>query len=325
MKKFLKLFFIIICNLAVFAFLIFIIDMRIYKRYASSYYSDNSAVSLIYPVSKFKYMPDFSGIMTDTENFFNGQDMYSGRKPDGLEYKDKTPVIVFGCSYAYGQYLYSNQTFSYKLSHILKRPVYNRAVIAGNFAQMYLQSLSDSLYKTISDTDTVIYVMMNDHYRRSMHRYFSVLDLCVMPHYSIKNNKLIYENYKNPIENFFKSLYIVKYLNHAYVDYYINNPKNAERVTDNTLLFFTETRKELEKNYGKKLNFIVIFFEDWDIQYGSILRQKLENNGFKVISTKELTNEDLQTEKYRNFDNQHPREAAWDLLTPLLVKKLELK
>ena len=54
-----------------------------------------------------------------------------------------------------------------------------------------------------------------------------------------------------------------------------------------------------------------------------ILKTKLEKNGFITITSKDLTNEDLTSEKY-SFDN-HPTEAAWDLLTPLLVEKLNIK
>lgn len=48
------------------------------------------------------------------------------RNPEGLNYK-KLPIILFGCSFTYGDGLNNNQTFSYKLSHLAKRPVYNRA------------------------------------------------------------------------------------------------------------------------------------------------------------------------------------------------------
>jgi len=266
------------------------------------------------------YIPEY---LSDLESYFNGRNnLFFGRTPDGLEYKNKVPIIVFGCSYAFGQHLDYNQTFSYKLAHILKRPVYNRAISGGSFQHMYMQSESDSMYKTINNTDTVIYIMISDHFRRSMLQYFDVLDLHLYPHYSIKNNNLRHDNYKNIFINFFKSLYITKHINHIYVEDYIYNQKNQDKIINNTVLYFIKTRQNLEQHYGKKLNFHIILYEDWDIMYSNILKQELENAGFSVISTKDLTTEDLKTEEYQMQDNHHPTEAAWDMLTPRIIEKL---
>ncbi len=319
MKKYIK---IILINIIFLAGLVFTFDFIIYKYYAVGFYKNHPAV---YKINEFKYMPYRPEYLSDLESYFNGQNnLYFGRKPDGLEYKYASPIILFGCSYAFGQYLNSNQTFSYKLAHLLKRPVYNRAISGSSFQHMYMQSISDSLYKVISDTDTVIYIMISDHYRRSMLYYFDILDLHVLPHFVIKNNKLIQDDYKNPVTNFLKSLYTAKYINHIFVENYIKNPENAEKLTDNALLYFIETRKNLEKKYNKKLKFIVIFFEDWEILYKDILEKKLKDKGFITISTKDITDTDLRLEKYSMQDNHHPTEKTWDMLTPALVKKLKL-
>ncbi len=166
--------------------------------------------------------------------------------------------------------------------------------------------------------------MMFDHYRRSMLQYFNVLDLEIIPHFSIKRKKLKSDNYKNPIQNFIKALYIVKNLNHVFTDRFLGNSKNEDIITDNAILYFTESRKELEKRFNKKLNFIVIIYDDCDIMHEDTLSSKLNKNGFKVILTKDLTNEDLGSEKYKDPYNFHPKEEAWDLLLPKLIKKMDL-
>ena len=319
MKQYKKIIFI---NIVLFTCLFFILDFIIYKYNAAVFYKTHPAV---YKINNFKYMPYIPEYLSDLESYFNGRNnFYFGRKPDGLEYKNKTPIILFGCSYAFGQHLNYNQTLSYKLAHLLHRPVYNRAMSGGGFQHMYMQSTSDSLYKTIPDADTVIYVMISDHYRRSMLYYFDMLDVHLLPHYSIKNNKLIQDNYNNYFYNFFKSLYIVKHINHIYAENYINNPKNAEKITDNAVLYFIETRKNLEERYNKKLKFIIIFFEDWEILYRELLEKKLRNNGFITVSTKDLTGVDLRTEEYSMQDNHHPTEKTWDMLTPEIIKILNL-
>ena len=75
--------------------------------------------------------------------------------------------------------------------------------------------------------------------------------------------------------------------------------------------------------WNNKINFYVIFYED--IKYSDMLQNKLKNNNFKVLKTSDLTNEDLDSPKYKMQDNGHPTEEAWNLLTPLILKNIDLK
>ena len=54
------------------------------------------------------------------------------------------------------------------------------------------------------------------------------------------------------------------------------------------------------------------------------MAQRLEAEGFKVICTEDFTKENLNSKEYLMQDNQHPTEKAWDLLTPIIIKKLGL-
>ncbi len=255
----------------------------------------------------------------EIENYFNGKDnILSGRLPEGLNYKNP-PITIFGCSFAYGQFLDANQTFSHKLSKILQCPVYNRAIPAQSFQEMYYQSTNKSFYEQVPPSDTVIYIMISDHYRRSYVNTVGVTETYFLLHYKIKNGNLIYEKYDNPILNFFKSLYTVKLLNIKYFEHYINNPKNADKITDDTLLYFIKTRENLEAQWKNNIKFYVIFYAD-DILYSDLLKEKLQSNGFKVIETKDLTDADLYDDFYLNKDNRHPSEAVWDLLTPDIAR-----
>ena len=49
---------------------------------------------------------------------------------------------------------------------------------------------------------------------------------------------------------------------------------------------------------------------------------KLQKNNFKIITTDELTKENLNDDKYHSPENYHPTEDAWDLITPLFAEKL---
>ena len=142
--------------------------------------------------------------------------------------------------------------------------------------------------------------------------------------YTLRHNKLVKDNYDNIFLNIIKSSPTIKLITLKYAERYINNPKNADKLTDLALAFFKETRNILEKKWNKKIKFIVIFYDNNEIRYKEMLRQKLEDNNFIVIDTDELTYEDLNSEKYLFQDNLHPKETAWDLLVPLIIKKANL-
>ena len=314
-----KLILTVIINILLISIILFAGEILTYKYQAKIFYDTHPK---LYPINKYSYEIFYPDYMTDLKNYYNGKNnLFYGRKPDGVEYKNKTPITIFGCSFAFGQHLNFNQTFSYKLAHKLKRPVHNRAISGGSFQHTYMQTTNKTFYEDIPYSDTVIYVMIGDHYRRTMLDYFDVLDHHVLPHYTIKNNKLVMDNYKNKLLNLYKSLYITKSINHIFADNYIQNEKNAEKITDSAVLYFTESRKELQKHWGKDFKFIIVLYEVWQFPYKELLQKKLENNGFIVFSTLDLTSENLNSEKYMMLDNYHPTEAAWDLLTPKFIEK----
>ena len=326
MKKFLKIFLIIFINIIIVLFLFFVSDVITYFSYLKIFEKDIISISHNDKYCQFGYHSKLPIYISDLKNFFNGYDnTYMGRKPDGLEYKNSSGIVIFGGSYAYGLYLNYNQTISYKLAHQLKRTVYNRAISGGGFQHMYFQTVDfgrKDFFNDIPNLDTVIYIMINDHYNRMKQNYFSVLLPYMIHTYSYKNGKFKLND--NKIINFLKSSYTVKNLSILYLRSYFNNPKNAEKITDMTVKYFEETKNALEKHYGKKIKFYVILYETLNVPYKNLLTKKLEDKGFIVISTKELTNEDLTQPKYLMKDNNHPKEAAWDLLTPLIAEKIKI-
>lgn len=308
-----KIFKILLFNIFGLITILTISELVIYEHYRPKF--------LKYKLSYKSQVPQY---MTNLEEFFNGQNnIWSGRKPDGIEYTTKNPIVIFGCSYAFGLYLNYNQTLSYKLAHELECPVYNRAISGAGFQHLYFQATSSSLYNTIKNPDTIIYIMIQDHIRRIFLNYLNILDYPILLHYKVNNNnEFILDNYNNKLLCFFQSLYTVKLLNHIYANKLIYNQKNSEYLTDIITLYFTRSREELEKKWNKKLKFYIIMYEDYDILHKNLLKEKLENNGFFVISTKDLTNQNLLSEKY--MMHRHPTEAAWDLLVPKIIEKLNL-
>ncbi len=329
MKKFFKITIIAILNIFLLFCLLLISDHIVYNAFATpeKYYAIRP---LDEPIPGFEYYIDKPYVMfTEFDGFFSGKDnFFSGRLPVGLKYYDKKPIVLFGDSYMYGQYLKPEQSFHYKLSEAIKRPVYNRAVSGTAFATMYYQvdsEYSDNFYREVPPSDTVFYLVINHHWWRTLALGDTyVLGKLYYMRYTPKHGKLVMDNYKNKFYNFIKSSYTIRYLNLKYIDWYLTKGNSAEKLTNLALTYFKETRRVLEEKWNTKIKFVVVFYQTPNIIHSELLKNKLKANGFVVIDTNELTNEDLNSEKYMMKNNLHPTEAAWDLLTPLIINAANL-
>ena len=241
----------------------------------------------------------------------------------GKEYNN-SPITVFGCSYAYGHYLKNNQIFSYKLSKIVEHPVYNRAFPGKGLSNMYFQVSDEKFYKIVPPSDYIIFLMIDDHYRRVLSVNFDPFEYWQVYNYKYdkKQDKLILTNYL-PLNRILYNSYLYRLIKAFQINKYVNNPKNAEELTDFVLAHFVKSKEELEKHWNKKVNFIIVLYDD--VKYSDLLKEKLEKNGFIVVNVPSLTDEDLGSTRYMMQDNWHPTEAAWDLLTPLIVEDLGKK
>ncbi len=320
-KKIIKILSVILCNILLFILLIFLCDLAIYNHYSKKYKVIHHNV---FEIPKFSYIvKPYYGI--DITTCFDGSDnIFRGRKPDGLKYKGNEPIVVFGCSFAHGQFLDYNQTFSYKLAHILKRPVYNRAFPGRGLGFMYLQSTSYNFYTAVPPSDTVIYVLIKDHYKRLLSNFIDILDTYMIEHFYKKDDTLVLDG-SNYLKNIIISSYTYKLLNSKYINWYLNNKKYEEELTNLAVFYFIKTRENLEKRWNKKIDFIIVYYDNYPILYKETLFKKLEENNFKIIDTGKVTDINLSSPEYISQSNLHPTEKAWDVLTPIIAKELKTK
>ena len=249
------------------------------------------------------------------------------RIPSGTGFK-KPAVVIFGCSFAHGDTnLTQNQTFSHKLSQHTRRPVYNRAVQGKGLAFMLLQTNDKKFYETVPEADTYIYVFMYDAFRRMFSYKFDPVSPYFLFRYTYDKNKkkLVPDDYSSPVLNFLRSTYLASFYNAYETKKYIDDPKNAEEITDIALLHFLEARKNLENHYNKTVKFIVLFYSDPEpMPFQELLKEKLLKNNFIVLETNKLTDVDLFKKPVYLHENGHPTEEAWNLLTPLIIKSAQI-
>ncbi len=244
------------------------------------------------------------------------------RKPEGLNYTKK-PIVIFGCSYAYGLNLNKEQTFSYKLSHFTKRPVYNRAVSGWGFQHMLNQVKQNQFYIDIPEPEYVIYLMINDHFRRLYVPTFmsaSLLDETYNLRYELKDGKLIIKKEKNALLEFIHRLYITQKIEHFYINNILLKSDNYEQYFLFALQHLVESKNEMKKHW-KNTKYVVILYQTFP--HDNLFIEQLKKNGFIVISLKYDYNLNLHTPEYMSQD-YHPKEQAWDLLTKKISESLNI-
>ena len=242
-----------------------------------------------------------------------------GRQPVGIKYKKK-PIAVFGCSYAYGYNLEDNQTFAYKLSQKTKRPVHNRAYTGYGIQHMLYQAEKKELYEQISEPEYVIYVYIYDHLRRLYVDSFSTFNILLEEPYLryVEKDGKLQELKNNFLTAQIKRLYLYNKLQHSYVKYVKLNDR--KKYYNFAIKHFIQAKNEMQKQW-KNTKYAVLLYDNWDDNRE--LKEGLGKEGIIVISLPDLTNTDLQSDKYLSVD-RHPKEVAWDIIVSKLVKELKL-
>ncbi|MBQ4077841.1 hypothetical protein IJD15_01500 [bacterium] len=317
MKKIIKT---IIANVLIFACLITIIEVSIWgieneilRRQKDSFRA-KGLLKFHSGIKHFKFDP----------KYFPSPETGWGRAPEGLEFKSK-PIVLFGCSYAYGYNLEKEQTLSYKLAYLTKRPIYNRAFSAWGIQHMLLQAENPDTYKLLPEPEYVIFTFINDHFRRLYVLTFMrghMLNEDFNLRYKEKDEKLIQIKNQNHFFNFIKRLYLTNIIyNNLYIEKIKLKYPNYKEYHNFALKHFIQSKKEMEK-YWDNTKYVVYFYDSF--YKDDELKEKLEKENFTVITNKELTSEDITNSKYMTAD-YHPTEDAWNLLVPKLAERLNLK
>ncbi len=249
----------------------------------------------------------------------------SMRKPFGTNknYK-KRPILIYGCSFAYGDKLPKEETFGSLLSEKSKRPVYNFAMPARGLQHALYLLENDK--KVTPEPEYIFYVFISDHARR-IYINCNRIDDHKYLYYHLKNGKLVLQNnYYDISERFF----ILKELKNAL--YFILKKVFEENIYQDVKNYFI-TIKDTAKEKYPNAKFVIINYNIDNTTILTIPRQKeLEQNGIEIISLrneiKDNTNKDLKADEFRISTDidfyQHPNGKAWNVVTDYLCKKYNL-
>lgn len=294
MKKIIK---IILCNILVGLVILGILEVGLYLNYKKNH------PEITYSIKEVSYDKVL--------------DYYNERPVQGKEYS-KQPIILAGCSFAYGQNLENEETFGYKLAHITKRPVYNFSLPGKGF-QHNLYFIQNKMYENnINNPEYFVYIMMSDQIRR-LYTTVCLHDYTAFPEYKLdKNNKLYLKRNTYP---FYKQFYVYYFFNNLYYTYigYKNYKEHSVLVRE----YLREIKSAIKKDFPD-IKFVVLFYGDYEKYYNLDLYE-LEKEDFIFVHTQDLSSVNIFADEYHLTPTDfHPNEKAWDILTPEFAKALNL-
>ncbi len=239
--------------------------------------------------------------------------------PKNDKAEKKAPIILFGDSYTWLFYL---MNFQKLLSDYTNRTIFNFAFWGWGAQHTYYLINKPLLYKIIDENSKIppeyaVYTYIRDH----RNRLFPVLndfnDFEPYLTYEMKNNKLQQKKYNFLHALLFRS-FIYRHIMHE------NRNKSNKEKYDELYNLVSQSYIEIKKHYPDIKYIVFEYYQDTDvIQEENEFFKKLENIGIKVISSKELTKENLLDKKYTFDDGYHPNEKAWEILTKPLAKAIE--
>lgn len=247
-----------------------------------------------------------------TINNIQNEEILPYRTPCGLNY-NKKPILIYGCSYAYGYKLKEEEHIGYLLSKLTKRPVYNFAVIAAGL-QHNLYLLQNQ-QKIEPEPEYIIYLYIQDHIRRM---YMGTNVINSYKFFEYKNKKGKFQTEKGLV-NYLKNTVIYQYIVRCFIFHKINDDENFNLLKT----YLKEMKQEINIKYPNSKFIFIIYDKKNDIalKLTKEKQKEIQDLGIKVIDLDDIFGDKLYKPEYTISETDaHPNAKAWKLIAPQLVK-----
>lgn len=251
----------------------------------------------------------------EERKFFN-KDKYS---------KNGKPIYIIGCSYTYGHGLKKEETFSYQLSELLKRPVYNFSLCADDgISGIY--KIKEYLDQNVDEPhpEYVIYVYMYDHVTRYLERrivsdfYEQLFSVTPIEKIFLKTNIGRYLLF-----NLKKQSYLKGYPNSHNVDQFLKkillnmNTKLNEFLPETKQIYLIYNEYIPDHHYPHKIKFVV------DMMNSEIWDEINKETNVTVVRSSDLMGFyfDKNYKLKEEICDWHPNARVWAELTPKFIDK----
>lgn len=299
MKKFFKR------TLVVFLLLLFIVASFEYLLYRMN----RSTYPTLTHISYFQHFKYFDNIFEDI--FIN---LY--RPVENAKSKE-SPIIIFGCSYAFGDDLDKSETFSHKLAKYTNSPIYNFAMGGFGVQHMYYElnnaEMQNRYLKNMKEPKYVFYVYVPVQNIRLYNHVFIPFETNDYLQYDIKTLKrVIYPK-------IFYHSFILKNL-----DILIASKKqNNLRLNEKYLVKYFSASKEIMEKKWKHTKYYILFMGE--NQYNDFVKDVANKSGWNYVILDDMIDGHILDSKYVISEtDRHPNGHLWDVLCPKIAEKLDL-
>lgn len=281
----------------------------------------------INPSSYFKYYDNnwFGHSITSYKNYY--QKLSTRFRGDIISKENiNRPILLFGCSFAFGCSLEEEQTFAYKISTLTKRNIYNKALEACGIQHLYYLLTHKEFYDTLpQNPEYAVYVYIASHLDRLNNYIFpnEMTSNGAYLHYELKDNNL---KLRKELPILYKSFLIKKVLSKIDEKNSLDNTIIKEKIGNLAVKLFIENKKLLQEKYPDIKFVILRYYSDGGGSADNEMPdmwKKLENEGFIILNSMELIGR-IFTVEDTVWDRCHPSEDAWEELIPQFLQKLNL-
>lgn len=293
---------IFIINLILIVLLFFTIDIFVFYKLKDKY---NINVTYLQNLTK-----KINKKETKLNYIINNNPM---RQPLNTNYNAK-PVIFTGCSFIYGEYLKENQIISYKISKLIKNPVYNFASLGWGINHTLFLLETGYISKNINKEPAVIIYNYAD---------FHILRMLI-PNMIFEQNEILYRKKENHLilkesTSIISRFPIIAIIRENFFDFLLNKNSLYQHYCENLLfLHFSQIKKYIDKNF-KNTKFVILLYAE--SPHFEKIAPLLEEQGIIIIRIKEEYGYNLYNDGYQLPDG-HPNAKVWEIITPKLYESL---
>lgn len=263
----------------------------------------------------------------ESHNQFCGEE----RIKFGENYK-KNPIIILGCSYAYGHGLQREETFPYLLSNLTKRPVYNFGTCGSEALSSLAFFYNETKEEPIKNPDYVIYIYMSDHINRYMNinTIYWNYNLIFGSNYNKYQKKISDIPLIKLILSYWELNKILNFNNEDYKQYFHNSEIYLKKV-------ILSINKEIKTLYPNTKMIIILYndkvarlysplktkFDSEMLYYSDIWDELSKETDITIVRTKDITGF-LFDKNYKikaDIADWHPNAKAWKVFTPKFAEK----
>ena len=260
------------------------------------------------------------------------------KEPDNKnDFTKKAPILLLGCSYAFGTYLTSDTNFQGQLRKLTNRWVYNFGIPGHDNATALMLLEEEQKHPILKrKPEYIIYVYVFHHLQRNVEKkyynFYRKEGFIPSQKYNFLYNFYTYAHFKNRI---LEDMYWNDLEFKGHQELFIKLLSKTKKITDKLypqskfiVLIYSDENYDHPDGTLENMGYSEFKLQKlFDIMESAEFKKKIENLGIEVITTQELIGRKMDKPEDRvpnDANRPHPTAKAWEEITPKFVERLKL-